>query len=221
MLNLKKLITDNPCRLRYVQRFSTCRISRTESVAEHSYYTALFAMFIARHIKHGLAIELDVIQKALMHDIEEAVTGDIPRPFKVMFGPALNGLYHQACEKVTLDMLNEITDEGAHFHQWKNAKEDTFSGRVVQFADFLSVLSYLYEESRTANHRLTQHVHEMREYFQLFEDADFDFIRELVDQARVVLDETIEQETSGPCAVLEKGVFDDVENNLDEEDFRG
>jgi len=55
-------------------------VKNPESVAEHSYRTALLAMLIAD--KEGLNTE-KLVKMALLHDLEEAINGDIPTLEKV------------------------------------------------------------------------------------------------------------------------------------------
>ena len=72
-------------RMKYIERWSLMRNSRSENISEHSLEVAMLA--------HGLAIisnercggDLDVNQIALMalyHDANEIITGDMPTPVK-------------------------------------------------------------------------------------------------------------------------------------------
>lgn len=67
--------------LAYVPRWSIVRVSRTQSVAEHSYYTAVYALQIARLIRWD-ANWTAMVEMALWHDVEECFTGDMPGPVK-------------------------------------------------------------------------------------------------------------------------------------------
>src|SRR3990167_4414759 len=84
LLNLSELI-DGACnQLRYVTRFSTTRTLLKESVAEHSFFTAFFSLLIGYALKEkGIPIKFEcLLEKALLHDMEEQFTGDIIRPIK-------------------------------------------------------------------------------------------------------------------------------------------
>ncbi len=63
-------------RLKDTLRHSTTTSGRAESVAEHSWRTALMALLLAPEFP---AVDMDrVIRMCLIHDLGEAFTGDIP-----------------------------------------------------------------------------------------------------------------------------------------------
>lgn len=75
--------------MEFVPRWGIVRTLKQQSVAEHSYQTALLADWIAdRHITHPYQsgyegqFRYKVLQCALYHDLEEVFTGDIPGPAK-------------------------------------------------------------------------------------------------------------------------------------------
>jgi len=67
--------------LAYVPRWGILRNIRNQSVAEHSYYVALYAEQLAELIMWD-GNHVDVVRYALVHDIDETITGDIPGPVK-------------------------------------------------------------------------------------------------------------------------------------------
>ena len=67
--------------LSHVPRWGILRSIRKQSVAEHSYYVALYAEQLATVIQWDGDIAA-LLQYALLHDIDETVTGDIPGPVK-------------------------------------------------------------------------------------------------------------------------------------------
>ena len=80
-----------------VKRWGIIDMSRSQSVAEHSYNVAQISRAIVKHIRDidfGL-IDNDQMAQitswALDHDITEVVTGDIPTPLKAM----MNGTFEQ------------------------------------------------------------------------------------------------------------------------------
>ncbi|MEC9077273.1 MAG: YfbR-like 5'-deoxynucleotidase, partial [Pseudomonadota bacterium] len=76
-----------------VTRWHSVNCQRYPSVAEHSCLVALYAREIASRVYPGLSAEDQVLlyELALMHDLSEVVTGDMPSPikrqFKTMFPP--------------------------------------------------------------------------------------------------------------------------------------
>jgi len=66
-------------RLGEIERWHIVRMNKPQSVAEHSYFVTLLAMRLATVI--GVPVG-KVVHYALLHDAEEAWTGDIPSPVK-------------------------------------------------------------------------------------------------------------------------------------------
>lgn len=67
--------------LAYVPRWSIVRVAKTQSVAEHSFYTAVYTIQLARLIRWE-ANWTGLLEMALWHDVEECFTGDMPGPVK-------------------------------------------------------------------------------------------------------------------------------------------
>jgi len=69
--------------LSYVPRWSIVRVAKPQSVAEHSFFVAMYADQIAEIIswRHRGNRE-NLMRAALWHDVEECFTGDIPGPTK-------------------------------------------------------------------------------------------------------------------------------------------
>lgn len=98
-MRYNSLVFRNARRLREINRFSVLPMLRTQSVAEHSYNVAILVMWLFDYL--GLShLEEDIsggetpgdtipggarllcLEKALLHDHEEAEKGDIPSPAK-------------------------------------------------------------------------------------------------------------------------------------------
>ena len=69
-------------RLGHVSRWNIVNTSRQQSVAEHSAIVALLAMRLCEKLKLGTDIKRQCSEYALVHDMPEALTGDIPSPTK-------------------------------------------------------------------------------------------------------------------------------------------
>lgn len=76
LLGIRSLMT--------VGRFSVYKCHFREDVAQHSYYTALYAMILADlERRQGREVDCErLLRMALLHDAEEATTGDIHHRFK-------------------------------------------------------------------------------------------------------------------------------------------
>jgi 5'-deoxynucleotidase YfbR-like HD superfamily hydrolase len=180
-------------RLRSVIRYSSIFVYHKESVAEHTFFTALYALLICMDYnnRHSVdkAIPIDeVLQKAIFHDIEECKTGDILRPFKHAT-PELKHMIHNIASKelvrtiAELHLDNSVIEKISHF--WENSKLER-SGMVVALADYLSVLMFMIREAKSRNPEIIAHVPTMNDYFKTFLSKDYDFLRTYIDQAEIL-----------------------------------
>lgn len=186
MLNIEEMITGDITRIRYVVRFPNSRRTHAESVAEHSFFTALFAMLICRSLRTPETVISETLQKALIHDVEEAISADLPRPFKHSH-PDLKSAFDMAAQHAFHQSVGRLLPDTASLEKlWKEAKED-IAGQIVAFADFLSVLSYLCLEAETGNKTIKRHVKELEQYANKFLGKDYAFLKEYATQAYEIL----------------------------------
>ena len=124
--------------LRYIERFNFHHVNRRQTVAEHSYFVAYYAMILAKLLgeDEGLVCEL-----AMLHDAHEVITGDIPHLYEKTMDVKL--LKHSYAECVT-DGYFKGTQP-----QYKNVVEN-----IIEFADLFEVKVYLEEERKSGNMHL-------------------------------------------------------------------
>lgn len=190
-LNLVSMLVGDLNRLRYIQRFGTALVLHKENVAEHSYYVAMYAYFIGQWCQgHGVDIDLfQVLEASLFHDLEEARTGDFPRPFKYR-RPDLKVLLDRAAETEFGTIIQEILPGRepllAHIQGvWHHARDEAFKeGCVVALADYLSVISHLWQEVNCSNASMLQHYESVMAYLEEFEKSCYDFMREIILEVR-------------------------------------
>lgn len=112
-----------------------------ESVADHSYGVALIAMALADCARaRGLQVNVEkVLRLALLHDLTEARTGDLPATIKRYF-PA-ESLQH-ADEQAAREILAKLGGLGAtYLALWREYEERrTLEARLVKAADKLDLL---------------------------------------------------------------------------------
>lgn len=125
--------------LMYVRRLNFERCNRYENVAEHSFYVGIIAYQLAYAVGLGEAGARHCLKMGLMHDLPEAVTGDIPFLTRRSLGAAV-------CTGI--DTLGE-QEIGV------SLKTDRQTLEIVQIADALEFALYLKEELRSGNHALT------------------------------------------------------------------
>lgn len=141
-------------KLKNLVRFNMDFKINTESVAEHSYFVALFTDIIVQYLveqdKFDTRDALNCLRIALIHDTPEVETSDIPHPVKVN-NPEINAVLTKAeyeyiernfgKKYLTLfkafECPTNITERGYHL--------------VVKFADILSVLQFAYMEIKMGN----------------------------------------------------------------------
>lgn len=192
-INLGQLLFGTTTRTRYVTRWSTFHILHKESVAEHSFFTAFYTMVISDWLDLFSESEVNqtvALQRALMHDVDEAYSGDFIRSFKYAV-PGLKKMLDEASSVFCGQMCEEIAPGaiGEELHRrWINAKDDTKEGRIVAFADFLSVLSYAIMERRAGNRHIREESINLRTYGTMFLNEAFDFLSPLPQEAMEILE---------------------------------
>lgn len=91
--------------LSHVPRWTIIATSRQQSVAEHSYRVAVIAQFLVDYIKNINDRDgMTLLRWAIMHDGPEAITGDVPTPFKRMLNEAGYDIHEaKACSWYTFE----------------------------------------------------------------------------------------------------------------------
>ena len=128
-------------RLKNVVRYNTRNIIKKESVAEHSFYVALFALKICDDYNVDPRTEKRAIIKALLHDMPEI---------------ELNDITHNVKEKLNLrPFLKKYEDEyfDTHFSEHRSLMKegDEKTNAIVDYADTMSVYQYALNETLLGN----------------------------------------------------------------------
>lgn len=124
----------------------------TESVGEHSFYVTLYALLIVE-LSDGLtpedraSLEKRVLLHALFHDVEEAVTGDLPMLVKREIKTTWERVAEHGLDQI-LTYLPAFT--AARFKSYAMETSDTVH-KVVKAADFLDALMYSRHEKSLGN----------------------------------------------------------------------
>lgn len=136
-----KPFTNNLRDMAYVPRWAIARRIRQQYLAEHSYFTTIYADQIARMIGWKGDYE-HLVRYALYHDLDETVTGDIPGPAKRLAWSkerGEEGIFDTLTAKYGYDVSRarrEATDEVR---------------AIVSAADSVDELCYLSEELLLGN----------------------------------------------------------------------
>ena len=118
-------------KLSYVQRWGIVPVIRKQSVAEHSFGVAAISVWLAGMSRQACD-RAEVLEYALLHDINEAITGDVPSTFKRYIKDAIVGFE----SKIPDAEVCELTKV------------------VVKLADYLEALAYINEEKSFGNSTL-------------------------------------------------------------------
>ena len=89
--------------LRNLIRYQNVHRNINESVAEHSFYTAVFVLKLREYYEFNLEIAL---KTALVHDFAEASISDVPHNIKAA-NPKLSKALEETEENVNKDRLSE------------------------------------------------------------------------------------------------------------------
>jgi 5'-deoxynucleotidase YfbR-like HD superfamily hydrolase len=139
-------------RLKHTYRYSSVPVLVRENVAEHSFWTAIIGVAIAIEMQMSRQQIGKVALKALLHDVEESMTGDLIRDMKYH-----NEETREAIASVENEFAMRIfeglgTTLGRWFESfWRQSKDSSPTGRVVALADLLCVISYVEHEWNLGN----------------------------------------------------------------------
>jgi len=193
-LNLRGLLLGKSSRLRFVHRFSTNARIHEESVAEHSWFVTWYALFIAEWYNSNI-VDVDknkvnlnlVMQYALLHDIEESITGDFPRDFKyssTYLKQTLDTIGPDLTTKIFREFLS-MADTVTYVDAWIQSKKG-LEGAIVDLADFCSAVAYIWYETFSGNRAVFDEAC-LLENFHRFKERDFLVFHPLVEQLETLI----------------------------------
>ncbi len=114
--------------------------NEADSVAAHSFSTALLAYFLAKQLqKEGAKINPDrALKMGLVHDIGETIVGDVGTFVKGMAGGVFKNIEEEGVKALVkgLDSEGEIIELVSEYNE-----RETIEARVVKAADNLDALA--------------------------------------------------------------------------------
>jgi putative hydrolase of HD superfamily len=147
---------DELARLKAVPRMGWLLrgVRDVESVAAHSFGVAFMAMLLADRARtRGWPIDPErVLKMALLHDLTEARTGDLPSTIKRYFEPAALKAADERAAREILAGLGEASQ--SYLELWlEYERRQSLESRVVKAADKLDLLlqAASYERSGADN----------------------------------------------------------------------
>lgn len=153
-------------------------LKHPESIADHSYRMSLLAMVLSDLlIEQGMAIDVArVMRMALLHDVAESQTGDIPYPAMRYIPDAVK----EAAEREALEDLTEGFHELGRFYVelWEEYEQAaTLESQIVKVADKLELLIQTFEYEKVGFQSLDDFWENLLNY-RLFQD--YPLVQEMV-----------------------------------------
>jgi len=129
------LCFDPKCRMNQVDRYSGVYQEASENLAEHVTEITMFSYLIATKLKDCFGETIDfglLFESCLLHDIEEVITGDVPRNTKYATQNIKKSLDNFAKESADAILTKK------QYAVWHNAKKGK-EGFILALSDFLTV----------------------------------------------------------------------------------
>lgn len=125
-----------------VRRYSMVALTRDESVLEHSGMVALTCLMICRRLELPDDDVGIVLTRALLHDLDEIVHGDVARPTK-HHSPQTRALFANLSDKALRKLEVHL---GLSFHSDVVSAKAGELGLIVALADVLAVVYKFWDE---------------------------------------------------------------------------
>ena len=138
----------------HIKRYHTTPTFTQESVAEHSHFVAMITRIICYALEQaGQQVDiLRAVDLAMIHDYEEAISGDIISTFKHSdpeFVELLDRLTDKAIDQVFESLPQDLS--GYYIELWRGHNAGSLEGQIVSVADKLAGLAYSQEQLRMGN----------------------------------------------------------------------
>ena len=138
---MNESIADFIFRVRLLDSIDRCSNTphiKKYPVSTHSFYTALYSMMFAdieneRESNTTYYDTSEVIKKALLHDIEETITGDILYPIKHNNNEITTKLKDIAIQCIENEVFKGLPDavKVYYINLWKASKDSSIEGQLV------------------------------------------------------------------------------------------
>jgi 5'-deoxynucleotidase YfbR-like HD superfamily hydrolase len=176
----KKFLIDDHAdvkRLDYVIRYSSIPSTYQESVSQHSFWVTLHSIMVhkllcANYPKDGFnspEIELSILKKALVHDLPEAITGDLVRTYKYSmneFKKMADKAEDYMVQKYFPESLKSLIGETYIPDETKSKYVES----VVKAADFISLFHYMNREHNRGNKEILPFLNRMKLDMKMMSD---------------------------------------------------
>ena len=140
-------IFDEISKLSNVRRWSRMHCIKDENVLEHTAFVALYSIHICT--KHNIAPEYAVL-KAVVHDIEESVTGDICTTTKY-YNEEITKSVKAMESEVAMEICERSFDHPTYLTWLESKNLHTTGGSIVAISDLAAVVFKIRQEVDMGN----------------------------------------------------------------------
>ena len=181
-------------RMKYIDRWSLMRNSRSENLSEHSMEAAVVAHALVLLHNRRFGGELNAERAALLglyHDAPESLTGDMPTPVKY-HSKELRKAYKSVEDNACLTLINMLPDDlkGDYKPFFFPAPEDAELWKYVKAADKICALTKCIDEKKAGNTEFEKAEGSVREAITAMQMPEADcFLNEFLPGYSLTLDE--------------------------------
>lgn len=156
---LEREITD----VGFVQRWSIVRTLMPQSVAEHSWFVAMYSNDICHIFGLDDFVQLAVLKYAIWHDVDEQFTGDLPGPNKRSLFDAMGKDAEANWKFRVVQWMDKVFPgwymrAGGDAAQHKECKSSAIVKTVVKAADWLEASVRMATEHQMGNGNTRRHI---------------------------------------------------------------
>lgn len=220
LVNIPALNTDNTI------RYSLMYQIKEESLADHIADVGVLSYLLTlRFNSYGEKLNVgDVLEKVLLHDLDEVLTGDIPRSTKYYSEAGLDAMKGVALDAITR-LANSLPGSEGLVDKWKSAKQGK-EGSVLVLADMLCVARKVVTEVKILGngyflkvaYEMIGNLNELKKELESGELSNFNedsraYINQLIHDAIGVMEEL----TIGDDRLTRYGVINNVFSKSTEE----
>ncbi len=138
----------------HIKRYHTTPMFTQESVAEHTHFVAMITRILCQVLgEAGQPVDvLRAVDLAMVHDYEEAISGDIISTFKHSDAEFI-GLLHRLTDKAIDQVFEKLPEGLARYYAelWRQHGMGGIEGEIVTVADKLAGLAFAQEQVRMGN----------------------------------------------------------------------
>jgi 5'-deoxynucleotidase YfbR-like HD superfamily hydrolase len=152
MEDISRFILDRSAA--HIKRYHTTPMFAQESVAEHSHFVAMITRIICYALDQaGHPVDTPrAVDLAMIHDYEEAISGDIISTFKHS-EPELTDVLERLTDRAIDQVFATLPTDLANYYidLWRGHNAGSVEGQIVSVADKLAGLAFTHEQIRMGN----------------------------------------------------------------------